>query len=135
MKYQFKLLSTLRVFIFFLATIVAVNAQRAPITTGADYTLVAKKIRTKYEQNAFKLKPSKAGHMGLRLWRNYKDDKYRYLLLQGINYTAGALDKLADMGLDEASLDSYVQKRNAKYKAKNQEEKIKKGHLRSLPQI
>ena len=45
---------------------------------------IPEEIRKKYERYAYKLKPSKASHMGLRLWRNYEDDKYKYLLLQGI---------------------------------------------------
>ena len=108
-------------------------AQEKSDSRKDEFATTAKKIRVKYEQNAFRLKPSKAGHMGMRLWRNYNNEKYKYLLLQGINYTASSLDKLIVNGLDTVSLNSYVERSNTKYKAKTKKKKLRKKTFTSFP--
>lgn len=86
-----------------------------------------------YESQAYQLKPSKAGHMGLRLFRHYQDRKYEYLLLDGINYTNSGLDKLVKIGLDSASLAKYIAKSNANYKANTEKKRLRKKTLERYP--
>ena len=71
--------------------------------------------------------------MGLRLWRNYEDDKYKYLLLQGVNHAANALDKLVLNGLDWASLKRLANSKNKKYKATSDKKKLRKFTLKKYP--
>jgi len=133
MRYQNVFKYSLQFIIIFFLTYSVTDAQRAPVDIQKEYIKSAKKIRIKYEHNAFKLNPSKAGHMGLRLWRNYRNDKYEYLLLQGINHTASALDKLVANGLDKRSLDAYVDKKNKKYNANTKKKKKRKNTFSKYP--
>ena len=98
-----------------------------------EYTKAAERIKSKYEKHAYKFKPGKAGHMGLRLWRNYEDDQYKYLLVQGVNHAAHALDKLVKNGLDEESLNLYVSEKNVKYKAKTEKKRLRKETFKRFP--
>ncbi|MDF1696155.1 MAG: DUF3541 domain-containing protein [Saprospiraceae bacterium] len=109
------------------------NAQLAPTNYNAEYVKTAKEIKKKYQRNAYKLNPAKSGHMGLRLWRNYKDDSYKYLLLEGIHYTSNALDKLVLRGLDARSLQQYVTQKNKSYKASTQKKKRRKKTFERFP--
>lgn len=102
-------------------------------TTNSNFTKNAQLILTHYESNAYQLNPSKASHMGLRLWRNYKDSKYRYLLLQGIINNSKGLDKIAKSGLNSESIAKYSAKKNAAYKAKTAKTKLRKKTLEKYP--
>ncbi|MEM9548275.1 MAG: DUF3541 domain-containing protein [Bacteroidota bacterium] len=130
-KIQFKKSITVAfVFVWFVSISFG---QRAPIDHRQEYQNSAQKILRKYEHHVYKLKPSKAGHMGLRLWRNYKDDEYKYLLLQGINHTSQALDKIVNNGLDKRSIYLYVKEKNAKYKASTKKKKLRKETFTTFP--
>ncbi len=120
-----------RIIIFLSASLVI--AQPPVPGLQKEYTAAAKSIKKKYERYAYTLKPSKAGHMGLRLWRNYKDDKYKYLMVQGVNHTANSLDKLVENGLDQQSLKVYVTRQNTKYKAKTKKRKLRKMTFEAFP--
>ena len=98
-----------------------------------DYVETAQSIKLKYEQNTMLLSPSKAGHMGLRLYRNYKDSKYKYLLLQGINYSSNSLDKLISNGLDSISLNEYARRINKSYKPSTVKKSLRKATLKKYP--
>jgi len=133
MKNSIKVFGIIQLLFISILFLSSVQAQLAPVDLKGEYVKSAQQIRLNYEQNAFKLKPSKAGHMGLRFWRNYENDKYQYLLLQGINYTATSLDKLVANGLDKASLDEYVEKKNVKYKASTKKKKRRKKTFERFP--
>lgn len=129
----FQMKSSIQLLLFFLFTLSISQAQTGSSQVNTEYVKSAKSIRLKYEHHSYKLKPSKAGHMGLRLWRNYKDEKYKYLLLQGINYTAGSLDKLVENGLDQNSLDAYAASKNEKYKANTKKKKRRQQTFEKFP--
>ena len=94
---------------------------------------LAEQIRKKYERRSYQLKPSKAGHMGLRLWRNYEDDRYQYLLLQGILYTSNSLDRLSKIVFDEESLENYVAKKNKSFSTNTIKKRRRKATLKNYP--
>lgn len=86
-----------------------------------------------YESKAYQLKPSKAGHMGLRLYRNYQDKKYAFLLLQGILYADKGLNKLVKNGLDSLSIEKYIKKNNRSFKANTDKKRLRKNTLKEFP--
>lgn len=92
-----------------------------------------KLILQHYESKAYQLKPSKAGHMGLRLYRHYQDDKYAYLMLQGVLYTDKALNKLVKNGLDSLSIEKFIKKNNKSFKANTKKKKLRKKTLKTYP--
>ncbi len=69
-----------------------------------DYSKDADLIRSYYEQRAFELPPSKAGHMGCRLYRQYGDKRYKFLILQDIKNIDQRFRSIKGKGLDPASL-------------------------------
>ena len=71
--------------------------------------------------------------MGLRLYRHYQDDKYAYLLLQGVLYTDQALNKLVKSGLDSLSIEKYIKKNNKSYKGNTKKKKLRKKTLKTYP--
>ncbi len=97
------------------------------------YSEAGYQICETYKRNAYKLSPSKAGHMGLRLYRNYEDDSYAYLLLQGINRYANSLNKLVEIGLDEELLELYAEKINKSYSATTEKKSLRKASFESFP--
>ena len=117
-----------------LLFVVSLSFSQTELSSSAsDYIHTAERIRSCYEEQAFLLSPAKAGHMGLRLYRNSSDPKYRYLLLQGINYTCNSLDKLIKQGLDPSSINRYAQKINKDYKASTEKKRLRKRSLDHYP--
>ena len=109
-------------------------SQIQAVDSVKEYQMAAAKIKLKYENNAYKLSPSKAGHMAMRLWRNYNDDSYKYLLLQGINKAATSLDKLVEIGLDSLSLSNYVRKSNDSYNANTTKKRLRRETFKDYPE-
>lgn len=75
----------------------------------------AKLIRDNYENNTEKLSRFKTGHMGLRFYRHYGDEKYIPLFLEGIELAETALNTIYDRGLDSETIKKYSEKSNRKY--------------------
>ncbi len=113
------------------------NAQLKPLDLQAESNAIfsenGKLILDHYESKAYQLKPSKAGHMGLRLFRNYQDDKYAFLLLQGILYTDKGLNKLVKNGLDSLSIEKYIKKNNQSFKANTKKKRLRKNTFKTYP--
>ncbi|MFT6337233.1 MAG: hypothetical protein ACI86M_003060 [Saprospiraceae bacterium] len=133
MKYQIQIRRTLLIFILSTFASSAAYPQRAPIDIQNEYVNCAVQIRTKYEKNASKISPSKAGHVGLRMWRNYRNDKYKSLLMKGISHTANSLDKIFANGLGQKSLNEYIVSKNIKYKANTKKKKRRKATFSKHP--
>ena len=129
-----KIISKLVIWIllFILSSSSSLYSQQDAIS-DLEYQTCARKIKSKYDAKAYQLKPSKAAHMGMRLWRNYDDSKYKFLLLQGINYASNSLDKLVENGLDSFSLESYVHKKNLSYKGTTEKKRLRKRTLERFP--
>ena len=128
--------------IFFILTLIISQAtllqgQLKPTDLEKDLTTVFSEngqlILNHYESKAYQLKPSKAGHMGLRLFRSYKDDKYAFLLLQGILYADKGLNKLVKKGLDSLSIEKYIKKNNEAFKPNTEKKKLRKKTLETYP--
>lgn len=133
MKEFKRILRLFLMLVLIVAPLSSTRAQHVDLDTKNDYVKAAQLIRQKYEDDSYRLKPSKAGHMGLRLWRNYGKKKYQYLLLQGINYTSNSLDKLVVVGFDQASLMSYATDKNHKCRATTKKKKLRKKTFERFP--
>ena len=130
LKIFFILLLTFSQIIFLQGQLKPLNFQEESNTV---FSQNGKLILNHYESNAYKLKPSKAGHMGLRLFRNYQDDKYAFLLLQGILYTDKGLNKLVKNGLDSLSIEKYIKKNNRSFKTNTKKKRLRKKSLKIYP--
>ncbi len=124
---------TVFVLAFLLLSLCSATMVDSTIDRYKLYKKTANEIRTKYERKAYKLKPSKAGHMAMRLWRNYEDSRYKYLLLQGIQASSTALDKMIIHGIDKPALDCYVQESNQRYPANTPKKKLRKETFADFP--
>lgn len=103
------------------------------VNTVSDYQKSAQVILQTYRENAFLLSPAKSGHMGLRLYKNYKSREYRYQLLQGAIASAHRLDKIANAGFELDSLQEYALQLNAKYKGSTTKKRLRKACLEKYP--
>jgi len=111
-------LKYLGIFLFICSSILSERSiafQIEPVSVEYDFEADAKLIRDNYEQNAYKLSRFKVGHMGLRFFRHYGDEKYIPLFFEGIELAEQSLNKIYERGLDSLSISIYIEKSNRSY--------------------
>ncbi len=89
--------------------------QHEAVSVEYNFAEDAALIRGNYEENVDKLSRFKKGHMGLRFYRHYGDEKYIPLFLEGIELAEQSLNTIYDRGLDAETIKEYSEESNRKY--------------------
>ncbi len=89
--------------------------QHEAVSVEYNFAEDAALIRANYEENVDKLSRFKTGHMGLRFYRHYGDEKYIPLFLEGIELAEQSLNTIYKRGLDSESIKKYSEESNRKY--------------------
>lgn len=90
-------------------------AQQEVVFVERNYAQDAALIRANYEENAHKLSRFKSGHMGLRFYRHYGDEKYIPLFIKGIELAGEGLNRIYKDGLTAEDVKRVSTESNKKY--------------------